>query len=86
MIITPPVMFSRVATFSFSPFLLEDFALVASAGRDAWLAPGVLVFARPGDGETDVTTVGCTIQLRSGEVEMAVTVGTKGSAASVSVP
>lgn len=86
MIITPPVMpvFSR--TFSFGPFLLEDFALVAAAGRDAWLAPGVLVFARPGDGETDVTTVGCTIQLRSGEVEMAVTVGTKGSAASVSVP
>lgn len=62
-------------TLSFSPFLVEGFAA----------AGGVLVFARPEDGQTDVMTVGCTIHLRSGEVEMAVTVGTKASAALVSI-
>lgn len=72
-------------TLSFSPFLLEGFALFATAGKDAWFAPWVLVFARPEDGQTDVMTVGCTIHLRSGEVEMAVTVGTKESAGLVSI-
>lgn len=70
----------RRRTFSFSPFLLEDLALVA------WPAPLLAlllrVLRRPEDGGTDVTTAGCTIQLRAGEVEMAVTVGTKESAAS----
>lgn len=55
--------------------------MLASAG----VSPRVLVFARPDDEETDVMTAGCTIHLRSGEVEMVVTVGTKGSAALVSV-
>lgn len=68
---------------SFSPFLLEGFALFAPAGEDGWVAPRVL--ARPDAGETDVMTVGCTIHLRSGEVEIAVTVGTKESAAPVSI-
>ncbi|TNN82654.1 hypothetical protein EYF80_007172 [Liparis tanakae] len=67
-----------------SPFLLEGFALFAPAGQDNWVEPRLLVFARPDDGETDVMTVGCTIHLRSGELEIAVTVGTKESAALVS--
>lgn len=60
--------------------------MVAAAGRDAWLAPVLRVLGRPDDAGTDVTTAGCTIQLRPGEVEMAVTVGTKESVASPSVP
>lgn len=80
-----PLPPSLLHTCSLCPFLLEGFALFAPAGEDDWVAPRALVLARPDDGETDVITVGCTIHLRSGEVEIAVTVGTKESSALVSI-
>lgn len=76
---------SLLFTCSFGPFLLLALALFAPGREDDWVAAWVLGFARQGDGEADVMTVGCTIHFSSGDVEIAVTVGTKEAAALVSV-
>lgn len=55
--------------------------MCGAAEEDDWTA-----LELPGEGEADVMTVGCTIHFRSGEVEIAVTVGTKQSLALVSEP